>query len=70
MLGGLHSGDRDASVYHELPDRRRESRCRLHEFDLVPQGAVRPEYHLVPGESAAHADRPADEYPTVADPDA
>jgi len=47
MLGGLRGGSGDASVDQALPDRQWESRCRLHEFDLVPQGAVRDEYHLV-----------------------
>jgi hypothetical protein len=67
MLCGLRNCTNQAALYWELPNGHREYRCQLHEYELVPQEAVRHDYHLIPGEDAVH---PSANYRIVHDGDA
>jgi hypothetical protein len=59
MICGIRGCDNDPIVYWEEADGRRHYRCRLHQYELIPQDAVRHDYHLVPGDPAAHRQAPA-----------
>jgi hypothetical protein len=59
MICGIRGCDNDPIVYWEEADGRRHYRCRLHQYELIPQDAVRHDYHLVPGDPAAHHQAPA-----------
>jgi hypothetical protein len=69
MLCGLRDCTNQAALYWERPDGRREYRCQLHEYQLVPEEAARHDYHIAPGE-AAQPDGPAHDHQIVAEPDA
>jgi hypothetical protein len=69
MLCGLRDCTNQAALYWELPDGQREYRCRLHEYELVPQEAVRHDYHIVPGDEAASHGQ-AHQYRIVPEPNA
>jgi hypothetical protein len=59
MICGIRGCDGDPVAYWEEPGGRRHYRCRLHQYELVPQHAVRHDYHLVPGDPAADQQAPA-----------
>jgi len=49
MICGIRGCDGNPVAYWEEPDGQRHYRCRLHQYELVPQDAVRHEYRLVAG---------------------
>ncbi len=59
MICGIRGCDGDPVTYWEEADGQRHYRCRLHRYELVPQDAVRHDYHLVPGDPHTHHDAPA-----------
>ena len=68
MLCGPRDRANQAALSWALTDGRREYRCRLREFQLVREGPVRHDDHLVPGEAASHGQ--AHDYRIGAEPDA
>ena len=68
MICGIRGCDGDPVTWWEEADGRRHLRCRLHRYELVPQGAVRHDYHLAPGDPDAGQQAPA--YRIVPEPDA
>ena len=68
MLCGIRGCTNDPIAYWEEPDGQRHYRCRLHQYELIPQGAVRHDYHLVP--DSPDPDQQAPAYRIVPDPDA
>jgi hypothetical protein len=68
MICGIRGCDNDPIAYWEEPDGQRHYRCRLHQYELIPQDAVRHDYHLVAGAPDPHQQAPA--YRIVTEPDA
>jgi hypothetical protein len=68
MLCGIRGCGNDPVVSWEEADGRRHQRCQLHQYELVPQDAVRHDYRLVPGDQDTHHAAPA--YRIVTEPDA
>ncbi len=68
MICGIRGCDGDPVAFWEEPDGRRHDRCRLHQYELIPQDAVRHDYHLAPGAPDANREAPA--YQIVPESDA
>jgi hypothetical protein len=68
MICGIRGCEGNPIAYWEEADGQRHYRCRLHEYELIPQGAVRHDNHLVPGTPDAHQEALA--YRIVPEPDA
>ena len=68
MLCGIRGCDNNPIAYWEEPDGQRHYRCRLHQYQQIPQGAFRQDYHVVPDSPAPHQQAPA--YRILPEPDA
>ena len=68
MICGIRGCDGDPIIYWEEPDGQRHYRCQFHQYELIPQDAVRHDYHLVAGAEAPH--QQASAYRIVPGPDA
>jgi hypothetical protein len=67
MICGIRGCEGDPVVYWEA-NGERHYRCQLHEYELVPQDAVRHDYQLGQDGSDTHQEAPA--YRIVPDPEA
>jgi hypothetical protein len=68
MICGIRGCDNNPISYWEESDGQRHYRCSLHQYELVPQDAVRHDYHLVAGAPNPH--QQASAYRIVTEPDA
>ena len=59
MICGIRGCDGDPIAYWEEAGGERHYRCQLHEYELVPQNAVRHDYHLVSGAPDGQQETPA-----------